>query len=386
MAQVRSRRLRRERFQRRTLPGAPPGTIVPTPGARESRASLISFGAEGFVEGAVTRVDDIPPLLEQWPVTWINVDGLGDASLIQEIGRLFDLHRLALEDVVHVHQRAKAENYGDYFFVVARMPLPGRVWETEQISFFFGERFVLTFQERIGGDCLEAVRTRIRTGWGRARCAKPDCLFYALLDVIVDHYFPLIEECGERLDEVEGQVMEGVQAETMPRLHGIKRDLMTVRRIMWPLRDALNTLLRDPSPLIHPETHVYLRDVHDHTIQIVDLVESYRDVVSGLTDVYLSTVSQRTNEVMRVLTIIATLFIPLTFLVGIYGMNFNSDVSFWNMPELHWRYGYPAILLLMALITAGQIIFFVHKGWIRLPAWLGARRAEAPPRSSDHRD
>ena len=368
----RKRAFQRE-FRRRTEPGAPPGTLVPDPMAPAGEIRVMAYGPEAYEERPLTNLQDLPALLEKWPVTWVNVDGVGDAAQVSELGRLFNLHRLALEDVLHVHQRAKAEAYGSYYFIVARMPVPGQSWETEQISFFFGDKFVLTFQERPGGDCLDAVRVRIRTGWGRARAARPDYLVYALLDAIVDQYFPLIEECGERLDDSEADLAAGALPGLMAGVHAIKRRLLMVRRIIWPLRDAINVLLRDTTPLIADETRVYLRDVHDHTIQILDLLESYRDISAGLTEVYLSSVSQRTNEIVKVLTIISTIFIPLTFLAGVYGMNFDYSASPLNMPELHSYWGYPVVWLVMGLVAMAMLVFFYRRGW------LSGDRSSRPP-------
>lgn len=374
MAHPNRRKARRRRFRRRTLPGAPPGILVPEPNAPHAELHVIAYGADGFVEQTTSRVEDIPGLLQKWPVVWVNVDGIGDTTVISEIGRLFNFHKLALEDVVHTHQRAKVDQYGNHLFAVARMPVTGAdtPWHTEQISFFLGERYLVTFQEHPGGDCLDCVRLRIRTGMGKVRPAGPDYLMYALLDAILDNYFPLVEDCGERLDALEADTFERPTRDTMPRLHRIKRDLLMVRRAVWPMRDALNMLVRDPFPLVTDETRVYLRDCHDHTIQIIDLVESYRDVTSGLTDLYLSALGHRTNEIMRVLTVISTIFIPLTFIVGLYGMNFDFTRSPWNMPELHWQYGYPAVLLVMACVAGGLLLFFRRKGWLgaALPATI----------------
>lgn len=375
MSRARRRRRRlKDEIRRRTDPGAPAGIIVPDPAAPRGVVQVLAYGPEAYVERQIEDLTEIPPLLEAWPVTWINVDGIGDAALINELGRLFDLHRLALEDVTHPHQRAKVEPYGSNYFFVARMPRPQEPWATEQICFFLGDRFLLTFQEGLGGDCLDAVRARIRSGWGRARTARPDCLLYALLDVIVDHYFPLIQDAGDRLDELEAEVAGPPRPSVMSQLHAVKRDLLSVRRIMWPLRDAVNALLRDQTPLISQETRVYLRDVHDHIVQIIDLVESFRDVASGLTEIHLSTVAQRTNDIVKVLTIISTIFIPLTFLVGVYGMNFDPDSSPWNMPELRWYWGYPATWALMVLLAGAMLIYFRSRGW------LGGRSSDGEQR------
>jgi len=374
----RKRRRLQDEFAARPEPGAPPGTLVPDLTAPDSTIVVMAYGPEGYVEHPVTDLREIPKLMERWPVTWVNVDGVGDAATVEELGQLFGLHKLALEDVTHVHQRAKAEPYGKHYFVVARMASPNRQWQTEQISFFFGEKFVLTFQEGPRGDCLDPVRVRIRAGLGRTRAPRPDYLVYALLDSIVDHYFPLLEDCGERLDaleEAESDPATPPLPELMSRIHTIKRDLLAARRVIWPLRDALNTLLRDATPLISDETRLYLRDVHDHAVQIIDLVESYRDISSGITEVYLSSISQRTNEIMKVLTIISTIFIPLTFLAGVYGMNFRTDKSPFNMPELTWYLGYPLCWAVMTAIALVMLGFFWKRGWI------GARRPSPPTES-----
>ncbi|NLG43746.1 MAG: magnesium/cobalt transporter CorA [Phycisphaerae bacterium] len=361
---------------RRPKPGTPPGTLHPPPKAPPSEVSVLAFGPAGHDEVPLPARADLarlPALLEKWPVTWVNVEGLGDADVLAELGRIFNLHHLALEDVLHPHQRPKAERYDDSYFIVARMPVREQPWRTEQVSIFLGPRYVLTFQEGPRGDPLDPIRERIRSG-ALGNRARPDYLVHAILDAIVDHYFPLLEQCGERLDaleEMEAGVTRPVPA-LMSGVHAVKRDLLTIRRIVWPLRDALNALLRDPTPLITDETRMYLRDLQDHTIQIVDLVETYRDIASGITEVYLSSVSQHTNEIMKVLTIIATIFIPLTFIVGVYGMNFDSSASPLNMPELRWYYGYPLLWLLMLLIATAMLLLFRRYGW------LGGGREQPP--------
>lgn len=367
----RRRRRLRDELSRRVEPGAPPGVVMPDPAAPPAAVHVLSFGPEGYEEAHAVEAGALPERLERWPMNWVNVDGAGDAALIEALGRVFGLHKLALEDVVHTHQRTKIESYGSHYFVVTRMPSLDEMWATEQMSIFFGAKFVLTIQERPGGDCLGTVRERIRSGWGRARACRSDCLVYMLLDAIVDHFFPLIEDVGARLDDLEADVERDIGGETTMRLHGVKRDLITVRRIMWPMRDALNGLLRDPSPMISDETRVYLRDVHDHAVQIIDLVESFRDVASGLTEIHLATAGRRTNETMKLLTMISTIFIPLTFLVGVYGMNFEPDASPWNMPELRSYFGYPIVWAVMAAVAAFMLWCFWRAGWIG-----GARRSD----------
>lgn len=361
---MRRKKNHRARFHRRTEPGAPPGILDPDPAAPKSVVDIIAYSPDAHVEQRITSAKEIVPFLEKWPVTWINVEGLGDVNLLRELGELFKLHPLALEDVVHVHQRAKAEDYGDHYFVVARMPLPEEPGESEQISIFLKDKVVLTFQEKIGGDCFGVIRKRIRGGWGAVRGTRSDYLMYAILDAIVDHYFPLVEVCGERLDEMEELVVVTSTRSLMPKIHAVKRELLTIRRIMWPLRDAVNVLLRDATLLITDETRVYLRDVHDHTIQIIDLVENYRDITSGVTEVHLSSLSQRTNEIMKVLTVISTIFIPLTFIVGVYGMNFDKEAGPWSMPELYSRWGYPAVWAIMIAIAGTMLYFFHRRGWL----------------------
>jgi magnesium transporter len=352
--------------------------LVSDPGAPKPVVTAIGISADAHCEQHIDDLKKIPDLLKQWPMLWINVDGVGDAAVVQEIGAMFNLHKLALEDVTNVHQRAKAEPYGDVLFVVAPMPLPNRVWEIEQLSLFVGRNFLISFQERPGGDCLDPVRLRIRAGVGRARSLIPGYLAYALLDAAIDNYFPLIEDCGERLDTLEDAVLGPPSRAIMPHILDVKRDLRVVRRAIWPLRDALNSLIRDQNPLIADETRVYLRDCHDHVIQIIDLLENYRDLASGLTDVYLSNVSNSTNEIMKVLTMFSTVFIPLTFIVGIYGMNFDRDHPL-NMPELGWKYGYLLIWGVMIAVVAGALHFFWRRGWIGRRVRPVENPAAAPP-------
>ncbi|HMQ16260.1 MAG TPA: magnesium/cobalt transporter CorA [Phycisphaerae bacterium] len=355
---ARRRKSRSARFHRRTPPGAPPGLVLPDPAAAAARLHVMAFGPAGYTEQELTDVAQLQPLRAAHPLIWVNADGVGDAVVVQELGAMFGLHRLALEDVVNVHQRAKAERYAGHIFFVARMPLSEGSFDAEQVSFFVGDDFVLTFQERPGGDLFEPVRIRIRTKGSRARCARADLLFHALLDVIVDNYFPLIEKCGERLDTLEDAVLVQRSPGLMGRMHEVRRNLLSVRRAVWPLRDALNAVLREPGPPIGDEARVYLRDVQDHTVQIIDLVENYRDIAAGLTEVHLSMQAQRTNEVMKVLTVMATIFIPLTFIAGVYGMNFQ------HMPELHWPWAYPALLVAMLTVAVVQLVYFRRRGWL----------------------
>ncbi len=367
-AKTRRKRSKLARFRRQTRPGAPPGILIPDPGAPRGEICVIAYSADGIEEAYIERPEQVRRYLDQYAVTWVNVEGVGDVSIIRELGAIFSIHALALEDVVHVHQRAKVEVYPEHFFVVARMPGNPELWNTEQIAIFLGRNFVMTFQERLGGDCLDPVRDRLRVGWGRTHFLRPDYLAYAMLDAIVDQYFPMVEECGDRLDELESDVTAERTAGVMPEVQAVKRNLLTIRRVMWPLRDTVNVLLRETSPLISDETRPYLRDVHDHTVQIIDLVESYRDIASGIREVHLAGINQRTSEIMRVLTVISTIFIPLTFIAGVYGMNFSAEDSPWNMPELRWKWGYPAVMAAMGAVAMAMLAFFYRRGWLK---WWG---------------
>lgn len=347
----------------RTPPGTAPGTLVAAPDAAQPVVRVIAYGPHEITEFTADHLQQVCEMRGKWPVLWVNVDGLGDVDTVQRLGEMFGLHRLALEDVLHVHQRAKVEAYPDNLFIVARMAEPAPDAATEQISIFLGTDFVLTFQER-PGDPLDPVRQRIRASSGRIRSAGPDYLAYAVLDAIIDYYFPVLEEYGERLDALEMELLTCPTRQEMNHLHTVKREVMALRRAVWPQREALNALMREPTELIHDETRVYLRDAYDHVIQIMDLVETYRELASSLTDLYLSSVSNRMNEIMKVLTLFAAIFIPLSFIAGLYGMNFDPQVSPLNMPELHWYWGYPFALTLMAVVAFGLLWFFWRKGWI----------------------
>jgi magnesium transporter len=343
----------------------PPGTITVDPTAPKPSIQVIAYGPDKFLHQPITDLDDLRKYLHHYPVTWVNVDGLGDADTIRTIGEIFSLHRLALEDVAHVRQRPKADRFPDHIYIVARMidRQNGRLG-TEQLSMFLGRDFVITFQER-PGDCLDVIRQRLRESAGRAREYGPDSLVSSILDAVVDEYFPVVETLGDCLEELEDDVLGNPGPALASSVHEIKRDLLVLRRAMWPQREALSVLERADTDLIKPGTRFYLRDCYDHTFQILDLIEVYRELSSGLTEMYMTSVSYRLNQVMKVLTIIATIFIPLTFIVGIYGMNFDPDSSPWNMPELRARYGYPIVMGIMGLIGADMMVYFWRKGWLR---------------------
>lgn len=322
--------------------------------------TLIEYGPEHLEELKQISVEELLPHLNNELVTWINIDGLGDLSVLRVLGERFNLHPLALEDVLDTTQRPKVEQYDDYLFLVAKMILIDKEHEidSEQVSMFLGKSFLITLQEEPERDVFEPVRVRIRSGKGRLRKAGADYLAYALLDSLIDHYYPVLEKIGTEIDTIEDELIDNPLARPVGSLHEHKRTLAQIRRMVWPLRDVTNLLLHEEPGLIRPETKVYLRDCYDHSVQLMDLVESYRDVLSGLTEVHISSIGLRTNEIMRVLTVITVIFIPLTFIAGVYGMNFQ------HMPELASPYGYAACLLFMLLVAVGQIVYFKKRHWL----------------------
>ena len=352
------------RFRRRTSPGAMPGTVAVDPEAARPVVRVISYGPDHLEEKEVEDLDSLAKLVGQSPVTWVDVQGLGDADTITRLGEIFQLHPLALEDVVNTHQRPKVEDYGQYLFIVIRMMAVGERLDTEQVSLFLGPNFVLTFQER-PGDCLDPVRTRLRQLKGRIRNAGADYLAYALLDAVVDAYFPALEQYGEWLDSLDEEISAKPAPGVVVRVHQMRNDLLMLRRAIWPFRDDIGELVREPNPLVSEETRVFLRDCYDHTVQIIDLVETSREMCSDLREYYLSTVNNRMSETMKVLTIMATIFIPLSFIAGLYGMNFDPNASAWNMPELRWPFGYLLALGLMAGVAGSQLLYFWRRGWLR---------------------
>jgi magnesium transporter len=358
----RRRKQHRPRIKRRTRPGATPGTVRVASDSHPSVIRLMAYSPTHCIERPISRIEELDQYVGHFPICWINVDGLGDANLIRGLGERFRLHPLALEDVVNVHQLAKVEPYEDYLFVVVRTVERTTTFWPEQISMFVGNNYLLSFQER-PGDCFDPIRARVRKNSGRIRNSGTDYLMYAIVDVIIDSYFPLVDAAADRLDELE-QIVDGQRmAEAMSGIHDVRNELLLLRRYVRPHRDAVNELIRDEHPLIRNETRVFLRDAYDHTMQLIDLLEIYREMCGDLRDFYLSLNSNRMNEVMKLLTIIATIFIPMSFVTGIYGMNFNTRSPI-NMPELNWHYGYPFALSLMASIAVGLMVFFWRRGWL----------------------
>jgi magnesium transporter len=354
-----------DHIHRAEAPGAAPGTLAIDPDMPPPEMDVIAFDANDIIERRIKDPDEIDGYLDKWDMVWFNVDGVGDASVIRRIGEMFQLHRLTLEDVVHVHQRSKVEVFPNYVFIVARMVFLEEGLETEQLSILIGKNFILTFQEGRPGDCLEPVRKRLRGNVGKLRTAGPDFLAYALIDTVTDNYFPVLARYGDRIEELEDEVMaEEAYDDIILRVHEMKRAVLVLRRTLGPYRDAVQTLIRDPNTLIGEMTRTYLRDVQDHTNQLIELLDSYKEIATGLVDMHLSLASNRMNVIMNVLTVIGAVFMPLTFVTGLYGMNFDPKVSSLNMPELSSPIGYPMVLLIMVGMTVGMLLYFSKKGWL----------------------
>ena len=324
------------------------------------KLSVINYDGASFQEKEVRNVEEAVSFRKKASVTWLNIDGVHQPEIIEQVGKSFGVHPLVLEDIANTGQRPKMEDFDDYIFVVLRMlrfDEEENKTKTEQISMVFGADFVVSFQER-EGDVFDIIRERLRNNKGRIRKLGADYLAYSLIDAIVDNYFMVLEKLGEAIEEIEDKLVTNPRSETLQIIHYLKRETVFLRKSVWPLREVVSRLERSESPLISKSTFVYLRDVYDHTIQVMDSVDTFRDMLSGMLDIYLSSVSNRMNEVMKVLTVIATIFIPLTFIAGIYGMNFKV------MPELEQPWGYPAVLILMLTIAVVMLIYFRRKKWL----------------------
>jgi magnesium transporter len=348
----------------RHAPGAKPGTLSIESDAQPTTIRVMAYDKERVVEQKVEDPRELKEFLAKWPVVWVDVIGLGDEEKLRAIAEVFRMHPLALEDVVHVHQRAKVDPYENGLYIVVRIPDESHDHVCEQFSLFLGKNFLVTFQER-AGDCFDLVRSGLRLKDSVARQGvHPDYLAYRLIDAAVDAYFPLLENMGDSLDKLDDPEAISHTREAFSKLHVVRRELLMLRRAVWPLRDAISSLRSDVTPFVTDETRIYLRDCYDHAVQLIDLLESYRDIAGDTRDYYLSTISNRMNEIMKTLTVIATIFLPLSFIAGVYGMNFNTAVSKWNMPELNWRFGYLYSLGFMLLVAIGMLWWFKWRGWL----------------------
>jgi magnesium transporter len=352
------------RFTKRVFKkaGLPPGTLVPTGDkvTEKVHITVMDYDETQFEEKEAGTIEEVFPFKDKPTVTWINIDGVHRPDIIEKLGERFGIHPLVLEDIVTTRQRPKTEDFGDYIFVVLKMLyLDTEKGEAraEQVSVILGTGFVISFQE-VEGDVFNPIRDRIRKAKGRIRKMGADYLAYSLIDAVTDNYFLILERFGDRIEDLEGDLVKNPAPETLQTIHDLKREMIFLRKSIWPLREAVSGLQRSESELIADSTHIYLRDVYDHTIQVIDTVESLRDTVSGMLDTYLSSISNRMNEVMKVLTMIATIFIPVTFIAGIYGMNFAF------MPELGWRGAYFVVLGVMAGISLVMVFYFRRKRWL----------------------
>jgi magnesium transporter len=342
--------------------GLPPGTLVHVgrPRTAEVGISVIDYSADQIVECEAVSLDEIAKFKESDTVTWINVDGVHQVDVVRQIGTLFGIHPLVQEDIVNTGQRPKTADYGDYLFVVLKM----LYWDkaasriaAEQVSILITPQVVVSFQEQ-PGDVFDSVRERLRQGKGRIRTMGADYLAYSLLDAVVDNYFVMLEWVGERIDRIEEALISNPSQEIAHQIQALKKEMLTNRKAIWPMREMVGALRRGDCPLIQAETLPFLSDVYDHVVQVIDTAETYRDMASALRDTYLTVISNRMNEVMKVLTIIATIFIPLTFIAGVYGMNFEA------MPELKWPWAYPAVMAVMAAVAVIMLLYFKRKKWL----------------------
>jgi magnesium transporter len=342
--------------------GLPPGSLVHV-GERKvekTRITVIDYDGDNVFEKEVETVEECFRFRETSTVTWINVDGVHDSEIVEKLGSHFGLHPLILEDIMTTSQRPKMEDLGDAVYIVLNMVECGSGDPdllTEQMSLVFGKNFVLSFQER-PGDTFDPVRERIRKGKGRLRKMGPDYLAYTLIDAVVDDYFVVLERMGEQIEETEDELVADPKKATLNKIHAMKREMIFLRKSAWPLREVISRLERAESPLILKTTGIFLRDVYDHMIQVIDNIETFREMLSGMLDMYLSSVSNRMNEVMKILTIIGTIFIPLTFIAGVYGMNFKF------MPELEWRWGYFLLWGMMLAVGISLLVYFKRKKWL----------------------
>ncbi|MFH1239929.1 MAG: magnesium/cobalt transporter CorA [Candidatus Diapherotrites archaeon] len=340
--------------------GLPPGTLVHIGHKKEEQVEIqiIDYSEFGVTEKIAKNIEEIMPFKETPSVTWVNINGLHDISLLEKIGEMFEIHPLVLEDILNTEQRPKIEEFENHLFTVLKMLFfEDKNLHTEQVSMIVGKNFLISFQEQ-KGDVFDQIRERIKDPKRKFRKYGPDYLAYTIIDAIVDNYFVVLEKIGDRIEELEEAVIKNPSPDTLQKIHFLKREMIFIRKSVWPLREVISALLRSESPLIKKSTAVYFRDVYDHTIQVIDAVETFKDMLSGMHDTYLSGISNRMNEVMKVLTVFASIFIPLTFIVGVYGMNFKY------MPELEWEFAYPLLWAIMITIGVSMFLYFKKKNWV----------------------
>jgi magnesium transporter len=350
------------RQKRTKKAGLPSGTLIYTGDKKDEKITIhvIDYDETNVHEQELPAVEACILYKNKPTVTWINIDGVHNVQMLEKLGECFGLHRLVMEDIMNTDQRPKMEDYGEYLYIVLKMLSISKSGEivTEQTSIVLGANYIVSFQEGIEGDVFNLIRERLRSGKGRIRKTGADYLAYSLLDAIVDNYFVILEKFGDKIEQLETELIEKPSQKTVQRIYQLKRELIFLHNAVWPLREVVSSLGKNESPLVKDPTVPYVRDVYDHVIHIIDSVDIYREMLSGMLDLYLSSVSNRLNEVMKVLTVIATIFMPLTFVAGLYGMNFKF------MPELEWQYGYPFVLSIMVAISVVMLVYFKRKKWI----------------------
>ena len=353
--------MRQKRHPRKS--GLAPGSLVYSgdhPVAKNARVTLFDFDEQHVAEKVIVTIEECLPFANANTVTWINADSVQVPGMLEAFGGLMGFHPLMLEDILHTDQRPKYEDYGDYIFIVLKMldfDADTKEITIEQLSIVLGANYVISFQER-PGDPFDPLRERIRKSLGRIRKMRPDYTAYALMDSVVDRYFEVLEKIGEKIEAIETMLAGNAKSDTLRMIHDLRRELIFLRKSVWPLREVIASMQRSESPLIHESTELFLRDLHDHVIRVAEGIDTYRDMLSSMQDVYLSSISNRTNEIMKVLTLFSSIFLPLTFITGVFGMNFR------NIPELDWHYGFQATIGLMVLMGAGMFVFFKRKKWL----------------------
>ncbi|MBN2604059.1 MAG: magnesium/cobalt transporter CorA [Candidatus Thermoplasmatota archaeon] len=342
--------------------GLPPGALIHIGDKKleKTRIKILDYSENEFNEKTFEHIEECFPFKDKETVTWINIDGIHDVDVIEKLGKHFDVHPLVLEDILDTTQRPKMEDFESYIYFVLKMLYKHEKNSeiiVEQISLILGNNFVISFQES-KGDVFDPIRERIRNNKGRIRKMGADYLAYALIDAIVDNYFVVLEKIGDKIGGIEDKLIEDPSPKNLKTIHYLKREMIFLRKSVWPLREVISALQRSESELVHESTGIFLRDVYDNTIQVMDTIETYRDMISGMLDIYMSSVSNKMNEIMKVLTIFAAIFIPLTFIAGVYGMNFDI------MPELHWEYGYPMAWIIILAVSLSMIFYFRKKNWL----------------------
>lgn len=339
--------------------GVPPGTLIYTgdQSTGNVKISIIEYDEKNFVEREISNIEECIAYIHSPTITWIKIVGIHQVDVVEKIGKTFNIHPLTLEDIVNTQQRPKFEDFNEYLVAIVRMIYYDQEITSEQLSIILARNVVISFQEK-DGDLFESIRERLRQGKGRIRKCGADYLMYALIDTIVDNYFLILEKLSDNIEKLEEHLINEPTIECLHELHNLKSEMLHLRKTVWPMRDLISSLQRSETKLIHENTDIYLRDVYDHTVRVIDTVETYRDILAGMLDIYLSSNSNKMNEVMKVLTMISTIFIPVTFIVGVYGMNFD------HMPELRNEWSYPAVWIIMVSIMISLLFYFKRKKWL----------------------